>query len=612
MTLENYKNQYNDALAKEDYDKIGEIVGLLNSEPPSSKKDALAFYKQIEEDLFARNRSINNLDSQEFNQSIKRWEEKSRIPARLAEPETEKKEGETFEQSFVNFYNRHRHTFSELYDYYLLKLENTETTGVPSVLILCDDFNISLPSVSELYRNENVLLKAKQTVDSYLENNKGPSPKGSYICVLNITPSLKEVEDQKRKIEALLNLFEVKSLIRIRTRDSDITANEFYEEPISDRTIDTLLDNANKVLNNTLLSYDAQRLIKSFFQNYSAVINYAIIKPGKSGSSVIEVQANPIHIGKSRRYVIKISPRKLGEKGKLEREMVKFQKYVKHLPTKETDYIGDYKSTEVLEAIQYNYASSGSINDALSFADIVKDFLSDHPKGKFRIENVIDGLLNCELFINGWNVTEQIRRKCSIIYKSYLNKQEEIKEAIKEIADDEVDNSYLLACYEKVKECDLETNEKVCHGDLHSDNFFWDGEYVTLIDFGFTGEHHAVVDHTSLETSIRLKHFPRYIPMKELLEYEKRFLDMKSFEKNFDVNYIRREKLRELYKLINQIRVDSTKYFLDKTSPKEYMISLFLIIFRQIQYRDLNQLYALRMADLLSKELTRVISFCVR
>ena len=45
----------------------------------------------------------------------------------------------------------------------------------------------------------------------------------------------------------------------------------------------------------------------------------------------------------------------------------------------------------------------------------------------------------------------------------------------------------------------------------------------------------------------------------------------------------------------------------DNESPLEYLIALFIISFRQIQYADLNQNYAMQSADILSKEIIKLI-----
>ncbi|HXB08004.1 MAG TPA: hypothetical protein VNW04_12830, partial [Puia sp.] len=83
-------------------------------------------------------------------------------------------------------------------------------------------------------------------------------------------------------------------------------------------------------------------------------------------------------------------------------------------------------------------------------------------------------------------------------------------------------------------------------------------------------------------------------------------MDMGSFDVGFDLSFIRREKLKELYRLIIYIRADSRKYFFNRHATKEYFLSLFLITVRQTQYADLHQLYGLKLSDLFAKKLELV------
>ena len=63
----------------------------------------------------------------------------------------------------------------------------------------------------------------------------------------------------------------------------------------------------------------------------------------------------------------------------------------------------------------------------------------------------------------------------------------------------------------------------------------------------------------------------------------------------------------EVCKLIIQIRENAKQHMLDSTNPLEYLILLFVINFRQIQYPDLNQAYALTSAEILSKEIIKLV-----
>jgi hypothetical protein len=104
-----------------------------------------------------------------------------------------------------------------------------------------------------------------------------------------------------------------------------------------------------------------------------------------------------------------------------------------------------------------------------------------------------------------------------------------------------------------------------------------------------------------------LKHFPRYISAEELLKYEIEFLARNTFEPIHDFSFCERQDIRMFYKLINLVRIDAKQYCIDKNNPlKEYLISLFLITYRQIQYEDLNQLYALKLVEFLGEKINEL------
>ena len=49
-------------------------------------------------------------------------------------------------------------------------------------------------------------------------------------------------------------------------------------------------------------------------------------------------------------------------------------------------------------------------------------------------------------------------------------------------------------------------------------------------------------------------------PISELIKYEEGFLGVESFEANMDLDFIERIKLKELFRLMNLIRIDAKKY----------------------------------------------------
>ncbi len=604
MKLSDIQKLYGEASASENYEQIGEIISILNNSLPSLKKEALPLYKEIENFLFEQGRSETNLNSSRFAKSIAEWEEKSSVAFIAKQPQTTSGKPDnpvlSFEQAFVGFYNKHLNTFSSLKDFYFFKLENVDDKLEPKVLILYDDYSVNIRLLKEL-EAQGTQTETSGIEDFLTKFSDSTALRGSYICVLSITPSLTSTDPWKEKLNQLFDLFDTSSYITVNLRESQITASDYTEKKVDTETIEFLIGNINKVFNNQTLSYDTQRIIKSFFLENTAVIDYRILNPGASGSSVIEVQAIPVLTSTTKRYVIKIAAKKPGAESKLKAEIQNFNRYVRDFSTTEAFYSAEYKETEVMEAIKYNYASAGSLRDSMSFSELLKSNVEGKLRADIDFQVIIEKLLNCDLFKRNWNSYNSIEVKCSLLYEKYLKKNESIKAAVQKIDDENVNADLFWDCFNRIINHKLKTQKKVCHGDLHSDNFFWDGSFVNLIDFGLTEVHHAVIDHSSLEASIRLKHFPKYVSVNEILKYEERLLSTGNFESTCDLSFIKRPELRDLYNLIHQIRLDSKKHCIANDSNIEYLISLYLISYRQIQYPDLNQQLSLRFADLLGK-----------
>ncbi|MDZ4725851.1 MAG: phosphotransferase [Leptospira sp.] len=561
---------------------------------------SLEFYRQIEEEIFQSGRSIRNLNSKAFEDSIKNAisigktqskKQKTIKPIISPEPKEIK--------YFLEFYNRHQTILELLNDFFLIKLSNIEILERPKVLFLCDSASLHLPLIKELMQNEEIhdnlkcIKHAIEDVSTLFPNKKAID---NYLCLLIITPNLNTNIEWKGYIEQFLGYFDEKLFITIKSRNNQITLKDYNEEPITDKIVLDILNNINKVFYNKVITNDQQRLIKSFFQKMSGSITYRLLNPGASGASVIEVQGTSIYGGSMKRYVVKIAQKTNAQISKLSSEIDKFKEFVKHYSTIKTTYSADYHENETLEAIFYNYASAGSLTDALPFANLLTDILSN----KGQILNVTTALLNCELF-NAWKTSSNEFETYGNLYRDYIKNEKKIREAVAEIDDKEVILPNLFNFYDHVIKLKTDIKKKICHGDLHTDNFFYDGNFVTLIDFGFTGNHHAIIDHVFLEASIRFKHFPKYIPISELIDYENKFSDIKSFKDDFNLDFIKRPNLKIYYEIISLIRKDSLKYLVNQNEPTEYLLSLFLISFRQIQYPDLNQIYALRFSDALSK-----------
>jgi hypothetical protein len=608
MTIDKLISSYEAALKESDYDAIGRIISLLNRESTDFKKKALSLYQRIDDDLFQRSRSLGNYDLQKYIESISEPVNKS--VGALRKQETVKANTNpaiTFDEYFRTFFERHKEIFQRLKDYYFYKIEVANSVEKPGVLILCDEDSEHRPEWDKLQNAEAVLKISKEVINDSIEKYRKDVNllTSNYICILCVTPSLKEDDNFKNNLRDLFNLFDPAYTIAIQTNASGSMV-DYSLESFKDESFEKLTDSTNKIFNNAKLTYEEQKIIKLFFGGAPTVIDYKVLKPGASGSSVMEVQGNFTRTKDSKRYVIKIARKEKGQPSKLKIELKNFEDCVDHFST---GYSAKYGDTETLEAIRYNYASTDSISDSLSFNEIIDATVNGTSNEGINVNTVINSLFNCEI-IKAWNKPREAEKKVEQLYKSYIKNEAKVIRAIQEIKNigsKEVNHEPLLNYYNKLKDYRLKTFEKICHGDLHSENFFWDGTKVYLIDFGFTNMHHAVIDHAIFEASLRLKHFPLYIEMDELLSYEEKFLDSKSFEENFDLSFVKRNNLKSLYGLINQVRIDSKQYLFDKNSVGEYLISLFFVLFRQIQYKDLNQRFAINLSELVGKQAVQFI-----
>jgi serine/threonine protein kinase len=153
----------------------------------------------------------------------------------------------------------------------------------------------------------------------------------------------------------------------------------------------------------------------------------------------------------------------------------------------------------------------------------------------------------------------------------------------------------------------IDYDEKICHGDLHTDNFFIDEKGVYLIDFGFTGKHYSLIDYTALECSLKFKHCPLYLESGELIKIENELLSENSFLLNHTFSSTTRKEILDLLSMINTIRNNSIKDSIASKNNLDYYISLFIMTIRQIKYPNMNQLYAYHSAKILSEYIIKQI-----
>jgi len=646
---------YEEALEAEDFNVITEVIRKLNQEGRKVGKDALTLYEKINQDLFNRGSRIGILDLKTFRNRIN--EDNRELTRRIGGDSAEKSSSspasaeassssdhkvedtaptstinelgtttspreattaiqstsDRFKDTFIEFYNRHPEIFSRLKDYYLFQLANEDAQGKPEIIIVCEGESGNNSLIHKLHEREQILATRVTKLDDFIaaQRSNPERPDANYICLLCLTPKLGN-ESLRNKLGEFFEIFSEARSLTVTSRKDVITKEDVNDVPV-DENHKTLIDrNCNKVFSNRNLSFDEQLIIKKFFRE-PGIIDYRVIAAGMSGAIVIEVQFMQFRMRDSKRFVIKIGKLAPGVQNKLKREHQTFQDNVELFSSTTGTYGARYESTDVLEAIQYNFASSDSLSDSFSFSKLIDDFINvkrDVEKQEAAFERLRDSLtklLGCELF-NNWNVLNPtIDQKPEELYQRYLAFDDTVEE-IREIINADPLETPLVKNFQIIKDYELKTKTKTCHGDLHSQNFFYDGTSVYLIDFGWTGRHHALIDHAFLEASIRLNHFPRFIPVDELAEYDAEFMNIESFNEGFKLDTVRRKKLARLYELISLIRIDAKKYMHNPDNPLEYLIALFMISFRLIQFSDLHQLYALEVATQLSERIVELIS----
>jgi len=356
-------------------------------------------------------------------------------------------------------------------------------------------------------------------------------------------------------------------------------------------------------LSNAKIHSEEQKIIKRLCESFQTpLIFYRTLKEGFSGAKVLEVRPKKsFDFQNENRYIVKYGV--LDDDEKLKKEYINFSKYIAGYKNVGS-YTAHYKDTLTHEAILYNYAISEQSKESYSFSEVLE---KKDNKYHDNTATIIDKLFKCGL-ISHWSSNDfksEKKAKVSEIYGEYINikKLTQVIKTIKNYTDEDVLKCPLIENFNKIWNVEIAYNEKVCHGDLHSDNFFVDENDIFLIDFGYTNLRHALIDYTSLECSIKFKHFPFYILTSELEDIERELLSSKTFDLSYTFSSTTRKEVLNLLNIINTIRNSANAELVSRQDQTEYLISLFIMTFRQILYSDLNQLYAYTSSCLLSDAL---------
>jgi hypothetical protein len=353
-------------------------------------------------------------------------------------------------------------------------------------------------------------------------------------------------------------------------------------------------------MTNAELTPSEEKIVKKLFKHVHT-IQYKKLGGGFSGSKVFEITpikyANP-----TTKYVVKLNDL---SNIKLKNEADNFNEHIKDV---DRDYGIEIVVTERYRAVKYNYASDDGEKPSIPLATYLK---SSFDKGEVTFDTIlicINKLFSIKLFDVWKSIPQLVEIHMAEEYRSYV-KFPAILEKIARMLNLSIDDAKklpLVQNYYRIADIKIKSYKKICHGDLHTENIFVDHDNdIYLIDFGDTGKHHSLIDHATLEASIKFRHVPRYMPTEELILVEKELLSDSTFLTSYEIKSSVRADIKDFYKIVQRIRFLSKDYMLYKDIQLEYFLSLFMITLRQINYPDLNQLYALRSAEVLAEEIVK-------
>ncbi len=573
---------------------LEEIIDDLIKVPSRDRIYFLEYVRQFIENVFQKSIHLSGLDalkSTYFDQPVRGGRGKDAITDRenLSFNDKLKK----FVLSIPNFNN--------LKNFFIIDLFVDHTFNFEVVVLHDDTYFISAIKRSmEAELGALPFLAIDQSVDFFKEHDQS-----NFICLVLVSP---RINDNKRILEirsqlvSLLESFETFNYITIK--DAEVKQfNDFYTKN-SDRSY--FLEEFDYVTDHFLthsdLEFEEEKIIKRLFKDLEfPILDYKILNGGQSGAKVVEV--NPkrkFADNKGKKYVVKIAK----DKEKVKQEGRRFGHYIADYSSLANKYRIESDSTVNFSGIKYEYASPGKMTKAYSVSDIL--FKTNHPLYD-RIDVIVSNIFEETCFPEWKTILRSEERVVKELYSEYLklDKTWATIAEIEQTSTDEIVNSKFAKQFLQLIAKRILVKLKICHGDLHTGNFLVDDNQNTyLIDFAFTDLRHALIDHTSLECSLKFNHIPKYIRIEELEAIEREFLSADSFYPTFQIKSTNRNDLRKFYSLISKIRNNSIDCIQDKTSRDEYLISLLMITFRQINYPDLNQLFAWSSAKILMEHLS--------
>ncbi|WP_114941726.1 hypothetical protein [Mucilaginibacter endophyticus] len=583
---------------------VQKIIAELNSIPTAEKHHFKDFAEKLKNLLFTNSISTNQLDLNQFGslEEIQVAAEKKMVETIIAES-TKAAIILGFRPLFMQMLNSLKTELNTLKGYFFFYLQNNVTVDFQP-LILHDD-KCFYHSVKKKLETDfdNCLCFSIEEFKKKLGDGSIATGNFAVVLLLSTKVNDKELVDHiKETLRLVIEPCSEYGFIDFKTLESTTNTDFLIHNKLED-FLDEIDYVTSLFLMNAELSNDEEKLLKNLFRHTPSILEYKVLKGGKSGSKVLEVKPKLTFSNEiTRRYVAKFGP--LDGKDKISSEMKGYSIFIDNYSSPNY-HAAHYSKNATIEGMKYSYASKDAVHNSYSYASIVSDNSNKYHEER---KEIID-----ELFASGpfevWKASkEKGTFTISDLYIKYIKPKKffDSIQKIKGISDEEIATDALKMNFQKIMEYSIETLKKVCHGDLHSENFFKDDSGIYLIDFGFTGLLHALVDHTALECSIKFKHVPFYVEVGILAEIENQLTGEDSFSPSFSVTTTRKDLLK-YFEIINRIRVSSMNLCVNPGNNLEYLISLFVMTCRQVQYGDLNQLYALRSAHIIGERIIQLI-----
>lgn len=582
---------------------LSEIVSQLNSIEKRDKVFFKDFATNLKSELFAKSVTIKGFNLTDFlnnENEVKSTENETKIE--VIESEVHFGFIDLYKQVVSNI-NEH---FNVYKGYSILKLENNPLKTYKLLVLHDKSFHIG-PIKNKLNKSIKSEIIYKN-ISNYKEDiSKADNSDSNYLCLLLLMPRIKDKEEERDLIDHINNLissFQYFENISIKYL-KDTIHRDYFKSIDREEFLEEIQYVCCTLLSNSTFKHEEEKIVKKLANNFKTpLILYKTLKGGNSGSKVIEIRPKK-ELGEQyeKRYIIKYSEKNDERKIKIEND--NFNEFISGYKNL-SDYHCKYAKTQTHEAIMYEYAIADTEKESYSYSDIVSD--QNNPFFSNKVD-LIDKLFNETSIYETWsNIIEKKHCKVSEIYSVYIN-EEKILQQLNSILNKpstQILNDELVKNFKLIWNYESEFDIKICHGDLHTDNLFKDNLGIYLIDFGFTGKKHSPIDHASLECSIKFKHFPSYIESNELIEIENELTLESSFQRSTRFTKTTRNEILDLLEIIKSIRNNAIQQSYVKTEIN-YFISLFIMTFRQIRYRDLNQLYAYHSALVLSRRIVQIL-----